>query len=89
MNEFKLKPIHPVATILNNLRLIALVAGLGTLLLGTLILLRVKPIYLSEAAFEVTLLHSRLLVWDQEKQFSSRTQYTDYVSTQVNYIVSY
>ncbi|MDJ0836701.1 MAG: hypothetical protein QNK37_09295 [Acidobacteriota bacterium] len=85
----KFKPLHPVATILNHLRLIGVVTVLGTVILGTFILLKVRPEFMSEAGVEVELRQGRVLFWDQEKQFGSRTQYTDFVNTQVNYIVSF
>ena len=85
-DSFILKPINPIATVLTHLRLIALVSILGTVTLGVLVLLRVRPSYMAEAAIELTLIHNRIWVWDQEKQFSSRTQYTDWVNTQIAYI---
>lgn len=88
-SQYQLKPIQPVVTLLKHLRLIAVITIAGTFLLGIVVLVKVKPAYSAEAAIEVTLLHSRVLVWDPEKQFSSRTQYTDYVHTLVAYIVGY
>jgi len=88
-DSLKLKPLHPVATLLNHLRLIVVVTGVLTLIFGAVVLFKVRPTYLSEAAIEVNLLYSRLLTYDHEKQFSSRTQYTDFVHTQVSYIVGF
>ena len=85
----QMKPVHPVATVLKHLRLIFGITALGTLILGSLIMVMFPPAYVADSGLEVKLLHSRVLVWDQEKQFSSRMQYTDFVNTQVNYMVSY
>ena len=86
---FQLKPLHPIATVLEHLRLIILIAVIGTVVSTVMILSKVRPEYRAEAGIEVELMHSRVLVWDQEKQFSSRTQYTDYINTQLKYIKSY
>ncbi len=88
-DSLKLKPLHPVATLLNHVRLIVVVTGILTLIFGAAVLFKVRPTYLSEAAIEVNLLYTRLLTYDHEKQFSSRTQYTDFIQTQVSYIVGF
>ena len=85
--QLQFKPIHPIATVLNHIRLIVACGCFGTILLGTVVMLKVKPSYKSEAAFEVSLVHSRILVWDAEKQFSSRNHYMDYVRTQISYLL--
>ena len=82
------RPINPVTTVLVHLRLIAAVTAAMTLFLAVLILIKFKPVYVTESAIEVELIYPRILHWDQEKQFSSHTQYTDYMNTQVNHIVS-
>jgi uncharacterized protein involved in exopolysaccharide biosynthesis len=87
-DEFQLKPIHPIATVLNNLRLIALVGVLGTVLGAIAILAKMKPEYRAEAVVEVRMVQNRILVFDPENQFVSRLQYTDFVNTQVGYIAS-
>lgn len=87
-DEFQLKPIHPIATVLNNLRIILLVGVLGTVLGAAAILMKVKPSYRAEAVVEVRMVQNRILVFDPENQFVSRLQYTDFVNTQVGYIAS-
>ncbi len=74
-DNIQFKPIHPIASILNHLRLIVALTLVLTVLLATAILIKVKPVYTSYSGVEVTLLHSRMLAWDPEKQFSSRSQY--------------
>ncbi len=85
----KFKPIHPVATILGHLRLIVGMTVGGTILLTALILWKVKPLYQSSSAIEIAQLVDHMLVRDEDRTFVSRIQYTDYVNTQVSYIVSY
>ncbi|CAM2010054.1 exopolysaccharide transport family protein [Acanthopleuribacter pedis] len=85
---FQLKPIHPIATLLGHLRLIFLCGVAGTLVLGMGVMLKVKPNYMSEAVIEIGESQSRILVFQEEQRFASRVAYTDYVNTQLSYILN-
>ncbi|CAM2064269.1 hypothetical protein SCOR_02800 [Sulfidibacter corallicola] len=85
---FQLKPIHPIATVLGHLRLIVLCGIAGTFLLGMAVMLKVKPSFQAEAVIEIGETQSRILVFQEEQRFASRVAYTDYVNTQLSYIVN-
>lgn len=85
---FQLKPIHPIATLLGHLRLIALCGVCGSMLLGVAVMLKVKPNFMSEAVIEIGESQSRILVFQEEQRFASRVAYTDYVNTQLSYILN-